>query len=104
MFSDRDRIQASEVEDLTTAVLDTLRGGLVVLDEDPRVRAVNAASSERRDVVEGYGLGAVRSVREPVTAAEFGGAVRQLGLYRTLLNHPAPLDRPGQGHAPSTPR
>jgi PAS domain-containing protein len=42
MFSDRDRIQVTEVEDLTTAILDTRREGLVALGEDLRVRTVNA--------------------------------------------------------------
>jgi two-component system response regulator len=51
---------------------------------------IMTSSSEQRDVVEGYGLGANSYVRKPVNSAEFGGAVRQLGLYWILLNHPAP--------------
>ncbi|HEX8298499.1 MAG TPA: histidine kinase dimerization/phospho-acceptor domain-containing protein, partial [Rubricoccaceae bacterium] len=62
MFSDRARIQASEVEDLTTAILDTMREGLVVLDEDLRVRTVNAAFCHL------FGVGYGDTVGRPLTA------------------------------------
>lgn len=64
---------------------------------------IMTSSSEQRDVVEGYGLGANSYVRKPVNAAEFGEAVRQLGLYWILLNHPPPLDGPGPVSAPFAP-
>lgn len=53
---------------------------------------IMTSSSEQRDVVEGYGLGANSYVRKPVNSAEFGEAVRQLGLYWILLNHAPPND------------
>ena len=51
---------------------------------------IMTSSNEQRDVVEGYGLGANSYVRKPVNSAEFAEAVRQLGLYWILLNHPPP--------------
>ncbi|HLA64269.1 MAG TPA: response regulator [Rhodothermales bacterium] len=51
---------------------------------------IMTSSNEQRDVVEGYGLGANSYVRKPVNQAEFGDAVRQLGLYWLLLNQPPP--------------
>ena len=64
---------------------------------------IMTSSSEQRDVIEGYGLGANSYVRKPVNSAEFGEAVRQLGLYWILLNHPPPTGGPGQAAASSTP-
>lgn len=65
---------------------------------------IMTSSSEQRDVVEGYGLGANSYVRKPVNSAEFGEAVRQLGLYWILLNHPPPVGGPGSGRDGSMPR
>ncbi|HEX9950209.1 MAG TPA: ATP-binding protein [Rubricoccaceae bacterium] len=62
MFSDRDQTQASEAEDLTTAILDTMREGLVVLDEDLSVRTVNAAFCRL------FGVGRDDTVGRPLTA------------------------------------
>jgi two-component system response regulator len=44
------------------------------------------SSTEERDLVEGYKLGANSYVRKPVDFAEFTQAARQLGLYWLLLN------------------
>jgi two-component system response regulator len=52
------------------------------------------SSTEERDLVEGYKLGANSYVRKPVDFAEFTQAARQLGLYWLLLNRtPAAGDR-----------
>lgn len=51
------------------------------------------SSSEDRDRLEGYSLGANSYIRKPVDFPEFVEAVRQLGLYWLVLNQPPP--RPG---------
>jgi two-component system response regulator len=48
------------------------------------------SSSEERDIVESYSLGANSYVRKPVEIDQFTEAVRQLGLYWALLNEPLP--------------
>lgn len=48
------------------------------------------SSSEDRDIVESYSLGANSYVRKPVEIDAFTEAVRQLGLYWALLNEPLP--------------
>lgn len=51
---------------------------------------VLTSSSEDRDIVESYSLGANSYVRKPVEIEQFTEAVRQLGLYWILLNEPLP--------------
>jgi CheY-like chemotaxis protein len=46
-------------------------------------------SSEERDIVESYQLGANSYVRKPVVFEEFVEAIRLLGLYWLLVNQPA---------------
>jgi CheY-like chemotaxis protein len=48
------------------------------------------SSSEERDMVEGYRLGANGYVRKPVDFGHFAEAVRHLGLYWVLVNQPPP--------------
>jgi CheY-like chemotaxis protein len=67
--------------------------GLTVLRElraDERTRllpvVILTSSSEERDVIAGYSLGANSYVRKPVDFEQFMDAVRQLGLYWLLLN------------------
>ncbi len=49
---------------------------------------VLTSSSEEMDRVKSYQLGANSYVRKPVEFDEFANALRQLGLYRLLLNEP----------------
>lgn len=51
---------------------------------------VLTSSSEDRDIVESYSLGANSYVRKPVEFDRFTDAVRQLGLYWALVNEPLP--------------
>jgi two-component system, response regulator len=51
---------------------------------------VLTSSSEDRDIIESYNLGANSYVRKPVEIDQFTEAVRQLGLYWALLNEPLP--------------
>jgi two-component system, response regulator len=67
--------------------------GLEVLRQvrtDARTRflpvVVLSTSSEERDIVESYDLGANSYVRKPVVFNEFVDAVRVLGLYWLLVN------------------
>jgi two-component system response regulator len=48
------------------------------------------SSSEERDIVESYNLGANSYVRKPVDFDQFTEAVCQLGLYWALINEPLP--------------
>lgn len=48
------------------------------------------SSKEEQDLVNGYKLGANSYVRKPVDFVKFSEAVRQLGLYWTLLNESPP--------------
>ena len=47
-------------------------------------------SSEDKDKIDTYGLGANSYVRKPVDFDQFQEATRQLGLYWLLLNEPPP--------------
>lgn len=51
---------------------------------------VLTSSSEDRDIVESYSLGANSYVRKPVEFDQFTEAVKQLGLYWILINQPLP--------------
>jgi len=51
---------------------------------------VLTSSSEDRDMIESYSLGANSYVRKPVDIDQFTDAVRQLGLYWALINQPLP--------------
>jgi two-component system response regulator len=69
--------------------LDVLRA----IRADERARClpvvVLTTSSEERDIVESYQLGANSYVRKPIVFEDFLEAVRVLGLYWLLVNQPA---------------
>lgn len=48
------------------------------------------SSTEERDLLNGYSLGANSYVRKPVDFEQFADSVKQLGLYWLLLNQRAP--------------
>ncbi len=69
--------------------------GLEVLKRikgDPRTATIPVVvlttSKEQRDVVESYQLGVNSYIVKPVEFERFSEAVRDLGLYWLLLNHP----------------
>ena len=67
--------------------------------EDDRTRSlpvvVLTTSSEKRDIVDSYRLGANSFVRKPVVFDEFVRAVNVLGVYWLLVNEPAPAGHGG---------
>jgi CheY-like chemotaxis protein len=72
--------------------------GLEVLKRlkgDPRTRMIPVviltSSKEQRDVVESYQLGVNSYLVKPVNFERFAEAVRDLGFYWLLLNHPPKL-------------
>jgi two-component system response regulator len=71
--------------------------GLEVLKQirdDERTRLIPVviltSSSEEKDIINGYSLGANSYTRKPVDFNQFNEAVRQLGLYWLLWNEPPP--------------
>ena len=66
-------------------------------DEDCRFLpvVVLSTSSEDRDIIESYSLGANSYVRKPVVFSEFVDAVRVLGLYWLLVNQSIPATQSG---------
>lgn len=48
------------------------------------------SSSEDRDIIESYSLGANSYVRKPVDVDQFSEAIRHLGLYWAVINQPVP--------------
>jgi DNA-binding NarL/FixJ family response regulator len=52
---------------------------------------MSTSSREDRDIVESYQLGVNSYIVEPVDFEQFTEAVRTVGLYWVLLNHPPVL-------------
>ena len=48
------------------------------------------SSSEEKDLIDGYSLGANSYIRKPVSFSQFADAVRHLGLYWLVLNEAPP--------------
>ena len=46
------------------------------------------SSREERDIVEGYRLGVNSFIQKPVDFEQFTAAIRTLGLYWLIMNHP----------------
>jgi two-component system response regulator len=90
-YADRDALDLPEVV-LLDLKLPKLHG-LEVLQRvraDPRTQllpvVILTTSSEDRDMVESYRLGANSYIRKPVDFDQFTEAVRQLGMYWLVLN------------------
>jgi len=73
-------------------------GGLDVLrairnDERTKLQPVVilTSSKEDKDLAAGYALGANSYIVKPVDFTQFTDAVRQLGLYWLVINHPPPV-------------
>lgn len=62
------------------------------LKADPRTKNVPivmlTSSSEQRDVIDSYHLGVNSYIVKPVNFEQLANAVRELGFYWMLLNHP----------------
>jgi CheY-like chemotaxis protein len=88
-----DQFPALVLLDLKLPKVDGLQV-LKILREDAHTRrlpvVVLSSSSEERDIVQSYELGANSYVRKPVDFAEFSEAVRQLAIYWLGLNEPSP--------------
>ena len=93
--------ESRDTEDLPAVVILDLGlpkvGGLEVLkkvraDERTRLQPVVilTSSSEEKDLLESYELGANAYVRKPVDFNQFSEAVSQLGLFWLLQNQPPP--------------
>jgi two-component system response regulator len=94
------------VEDLPVVTLLDLKlpkiGGLEVLKQI-RSNAITrllpvvilTSSIEENDIINGYKLGANSYVRKPVDFTQFVDAIKLLGLYWLIWNHPAPRGNDG---------
>jgi CheY-like chemotaxis protein len=91
------KYEGRDLDDLPQVILLDLKlpklNGLDVLKrvrESERTRAIPVVvlttSSEERDIVDSYNLGANSYVRKPVDFVEFAEAVKTLGMYWLLLN------------------
>ena len=62
------------------------------LKSDPQTRSIPVvmltSSAEERDIVKSYQLGVNSYIVKPVDFEQFTEAVRHLGLYWLLMNHP----------------
>jgi two-component system response regulator len=54
---------------------------------------VLTSSTEERDIISSYDLGANSFVQKPIDFAQFVRAAQQLGLYWLVLNQPPPENK-----------
>jgi two-component system, response regulator len=74
--------------------LEVLRRLKADLRTQPIPVVVLTSSGEERDIVESYQLGVNSYIRKPVDFAQFTEAMRTLGMYWLLLNHPPIIASP----------
>lgn len=98
---EKGELEGKIMEEYPTVVLLDIKmpkvDGLEVLKKlrsDQRTRVlpivILTGSSEERDVIESYNLGANSYVRKPVGFNQFVEAIKELGLYWLILNEPVP--------------
>ena len=98
---EKGELEGKIMEEYPTVVLLDIKmpkvDGLEVLKKlrsDQRTRilpiVILTGSSEERDVIESYNLGANSYVRKPVGFNQFVEAIKKLGLYWLILNEPVP--------------
>jgi CheY-like chemotaxis protein len=66
------------------------------LKADPVLKSIPVvmltSSREERDVIRSYDLGVNAYVVKPVDFHEFSSAIREIGLFWTVVNHPPRID------------
>jgi len=97
----RGAYEGRDIDDLPVLILLDLKlpklSGLEVLQcirKDERTKllpiVILTSSTEDRDIIESYRLGANSYVSKPVEFQEFSNAIKQLGLYWIILNKNVP--------------
>jgi len=95
------KYKSKDINDMPVVVLLDLKlpkiDGLEVLKRIRENKAtatlpvvILTSSSEEKDLINGYKLGANSYVRKPIDFDQFAESVKQLGLYWLVLNEPPP--------------
>jgi two-component system, response regulator len=98
----RSRYAGRDVKDLPVVILLDLKlpkiDGLEVLKsirQDERIKLIPVviltSSTEEKDLINGYMMGANSYIRKPVEFNQFVEAMKHLGLYWLLWNEPPPV-------------